>query len=354
MGRYIQVVRFCNSDVRNGKFAGPRRAAAGIVEGQAGAERGNGYGVATDSRRVTLRDVATASGVSRATAGFVLSDSPNAAISEATRQRVRQAARDLGYVPHGMARALREGSSRIVVLSVDWRLDGNYARTFIRGLDGELARHGHVLVVRHGRESDDSAQQVLEAIAPRAVLRLAENYLRAGHEFDDGGWNGGLAGNSLVQLRYLVSRGHAQIAVALPEGDQPLGPVRLRFAAEAARLLGIPAPPPLTIPGDRAAAARAVKAVLGQPAQVSAVAAFDDETALRVLAALQDLGLRAPDDLAVIGFDDTAYGALSAPALTTVHIDARDHGRRTARVILGLDCDGFTAAPAEVIVRESA
>jgi transcriptional regulator with XRE-family HTH domain len=147
--------------------------------------------VQVSAKRVTLRDVAAASGVSRATAGFVLSDSPAASISEPTRERVRRAARDLGYVPHGIARALREGSSRIVILAVGWGNDGNYARTFIRGLDAELAANDHALLVRHGQTADDSIQQVLDAVAPRAVLRLAENYLDPGHEFDDGGWDGG-------------------------------------------------------------------------------------------------------------------------------------------------------------------
>ena len=77
-------------------------------------------------KRVTLRDVAAAAGVSRATAGFVLSDAPGIAISAATRQRVRDTARDLGYVPHSIARALREGSSRIIVLSVNYGYEGNY------------------------------------------------------------------------------------------------------------------------------------------------------------------------------------------------------------------------------------
>ena len=88
---------------------------------------------------------------------------------------------------------------------------------------------------------------------------------------------------------------------------------------------------------------------------MTAFAAFDDDVALRILAAARDLGLSVPGDLAVIGFDDTDYGVLFTPTLTTVHIDAEDHGRRTARrVLLGLDGDGFTAAPAQVIVRESA
>jgi DNA-binding LacI/PurR family transcriptional regulator len=309
--------------------------------------------VVMSAKRVTLRDVAAASGVSRSTVSFVLRDSPGIAIAAATRERVRQAARDLGYVPHGIARALREGSSRIIVLSVDAGFEGNYSRSYIRGLDDELARHDHVLLVRHGYLTPETAQPVLDAIAPRAVLRLAENYLRPGHELDDGGWDGGLAGNTALQFRYLASRGHTRTALALPDSAPRLGPVRLRFATEAAATLGLAAPRCLVVSRDRAAGAEAVGSLLADE-RVTAVAAFDDETALRVLAALRDLGLAAPGDLSVIGFDDTELGALTTPALTSVHIDAEDHGRNDARAILGLDPVRRSHVPAEVIARESA
>ncbi|HSZ46591.1 MAG TPA: LacI family DNA-binding transcriptional regulator [Streptosporangiaceae bacterium] len=304
-------------------------------------------------KRVTLRDVAAAAGVSRATAGFVLSDAPGISISAATRQRVRETAQGLGYVPHSIARALREGSSRIIVLSIDSGYEGNYLRTFTQGLDEELAAHDYVLLVRHGHSAPGSQQRLIEAISPRAVLRMPD-YLASGHEFDDGGWYGGLAGNVEVQLRYLAGRGHSGIAVAIPDGDPPLGPVRLRFAREAAARIGLPAPLPLIMPRDRDSGAAAIRAFLDAAPAVTAFAAFDDDVALRILAAARDIGLSVPGELAVIGFDDTAYGALFSPTLTTVHIDAEDHGRRTARLVLGLDGDGFTAAPATVIVRESA
>jgi DNA-binding LacI/PurR family transcriptional regulator len=304
-------------------------------------------------KRVTLRDVAAAAGVSRATAGFVLSDAPGISISAATRQRVRETAQGLGYVPHSIARALREGSSRIVVLSIDSGYDGNYLRTFTRGLDEELAAHDYVLLVRHGHSAPGSQQRLIEAISPRAVLRMPD-YLAPGHELDDGGWHGGLAGNVEVQLRYLADRGHSGIAIAIPDGDPPLGPVRLRFAREAAGRIGLPPPSAITVPRDRAGGADALRVFLDAHAGVTAFAAFDDDVALSILAAARDIGLNVPRDLAVIGFDDTDYGALFTPTLTTVHIDAEDHGRRTARSILGLDGDGFIAAPARVIVRESA
>ena len=154
-------------------------------------------------KRVTLRDVAAAAGVSRATAGFVLSDAPGISISAATRQRVRETAQGLGYVPHSIARALREGSSRVIVLSIDSGDQGNYLRTFTQGLDEELAAHDYVLLVRHGHSAPGSQQRLIEAISPRAVLRMPD-YLASGHEFDDGGWHGGLAGNVEVQLQYLA------------------------------------------------------------------------------------------------------------------------------------------------------
>ena len=102
--------------------------------------------MADPSPRVTLNDVAAASGVSRATASFVLRDSPGQSISAATKDRVREAARALGYVPNGVARALREGTSRIVVLAIDPAMEGNYARSYIAGLDAELAAREHVLL----------------------------------------------------------------------------------------------------------------------------------------------------------------------------------------------------------------
>ena len=308
------------------------------------------------SGRVTLNDVAAASGVSRSTAGFVLTNDPNQTISPATQERVRRAARELGYVPHGVARALREGSSRVVVLEIDWDLEGNYSRSFIRGLEDELAAHEHALLVRHGPRTRQSTQQVLHAIAPRAVLRFAEPYRTGRHDLEDGGggWRDGLAAHVALQLGYLVDQGHRRIALALPSARTPVTEARERLAAGRARAHGIEPPVCFDIPRPREAGAAAVDRLRRDRPEVTAIAAFSDDIALRAVTALQDLGLAVPRDVAVIGFDDTEYGALVTPALTTVHIDAEAHGRLAARTALGLDEAGLTTTPARIIVRESA
>lgn len=305
------------------------------------------------SRRVTLNDVAAASGVSRATVSFVLNDDPNQTISAATRERVKGAARDLGYVPHGIARALREGSSRIVVLNIDWGLEGNYSRSYVRGLDDELAAHDHVLLVRHGHSAPQSTQQILDTIAPRAVLRFAEPYL-SGYEPDEEDWRSGFAAHAALQIGYLADRGHSHMGMALHSHDYPLTELRLRFARATTDRLGLPPLTPFVVPRLREAGTEAVRAFRAAHPEVTAVAAFDDDTALRTLTALLDLGLGVPSDMAVIGYDDTEYGALVTPALTTVRIDAEAHGRIAARVALGLDPGGITGAPGRVIERGSA
>jgi DNA-binding LacI/PurR family transcriptional regulator len=142
--------------------------------------------------------------------------------------------------------------------------------------------------------------------------------------------------------------------MALPDHDSPLLEVRLRPARQIVTTLGLASPASFVVPPPRTADTGAVKAVLAAHGTVTAVAAFDDDIALRTLTALHDLGLAAPDDLAVIGFDDTEYGALVTPALTTVHIDAEAHGRQATRTALGLGLAGLSPEPGRIIARDSA
>lgn len=291
-----------------------------------------------------MRDVAEASGVSVTTVSFVLNGTVGQRISAATKERVLGVARDLGYVPHGVAKALREGSSRIVLLGLPAGLYGGSLDGYLRGLDDELSRHGHLLLVRHNHSPSESLAPVVAAVSPRGVIDLTGLY--RSEPTTDGGWVNGLAAHSMVQLRHLAETGHTAVAVAVPDDPEwaHMSEVRLRYAREAAALLGMD--PLVTVSVD-VAAVRAVSA------RVTAIAAFDDRVALRLLPVLRELGIAVPADLAVIGFDDAGYGAFAVPPLTSVRIDAESFGRRAARLALDLDADDVFPSEAEVVVRES-
>ncbi|KQO97477.1 LacI family DNA-binding transcriptional regulator [Leifsonia sp. Leaf264] len=305
-------------------------------------------------RRATLKDVARASGVSTATVSFVLNETPGQTLPPATRERVRAAAAALGYQPHGVARALREGRSRLVLLAIGRMRGGRSLEGFIMGMGDELQTHGYGLLVYPGASNETGHDDIVRDLRPRAVIDLAKIYA-APSDVEDGGWVDGLAAHTLAQLAHLAERGHRSIAFAVPAeiGTDGLVSLRRRFAEEAGRRLGLDDVLTIVVP-DTAEDARAVVAALRRehPA-TTAVAAFDDEVALRVLASLVDLGLTAPRDLAVIGFDDSRVGATWRPALSTVRIDGRMFGRREARALLSLADEGNAGPSATVIVRET-
>lgn len=301
--------------------------------------------------RITLRDVAREAGVSPTTVSFVLNDTPRQTIPEPTRERVREAAARLGYTPHRIARALREGSSRIVLLTTGpWR-GGASLDHFISGLGDELRAHDHTLLVHYGGQDDPAFHDVLGTVAPRAVLDMTGVDL----DRDGSDWTDGLAPASTLQLTHLAERGHRSIALALPSGEGfgRMPATRRAQADRAAAGLGLEPLVTVTLGDDRAADHEVVRALRQQHPQITAIAAFDDEVALRVLGALASLDVAVPGTLAVIGFDDSRAGALWSPPLTSIHIDAATYGRRAACAALGIDPPNDPAVPT-VVQRASA
>ncbi|MFF2052545.1 LacI family DNA-binding transcriptional regulator [Leifsonia sp. NPDC058194] len=314
---------------------------------------------------VTIKEVARASGVSPATVSFVLNRTPGQVITPATQERVREAARALGYVPHGVARALREGTSRVVLLDVGARRGGPILEGFILGMSTELAAHDHSLLVQHGTH-DRALPSAIAAISPRAVVDISGPFRHVNPEAPEGGWVYGLASHALTQLAHLRDRGHTAVAFGAPVAHpglphDRLPHDRLPHLAQAAERLGLAAAGVISAGTDRDSAGtdrdstgRAVADLLQQHPEVTAIAAVDDETALALLSALPRAGLSAPRDLAVIGFGDSEYGALWTPALTTVHVEAERLGAHAARVAIGLEPLAEPTTGSRVVVRESA
>jgi DNA-binding LacI/PurR family transcriptional regulator len=306
------------------------------------------------STRATAKDVARVSGVSQTTVSFVLNGAAGH-VSQETRERVREVARALGYVPNGSAQALRKGASRIVLLNIEGIPTGSGLGSYIRGLDAELAAHQHVLLVLHGHLSSQALSDVTQAVSARSVIDMGE----AGHAdeivADATSYRDAFSAQADVPVQYLAEQGHRHIAAVLPDTPelQALAGLKERLIQQATHAAGMADCLTLILPDDLDAAEERLRAFRSEHPEVTAALAYNDDLALVTLAAMRHIGLRAPQDLAVIGFDDTPHGALFSPALTTVHIDAEALGRIAARNALGLPAADFAPEPARVIVRQS-
>lgn len=275
---------------------------------------------------VTSTDVAREAGVSRATVSYVLNDRPG--IPAETRRRVLAAADALGYVPSGAARALRKGSSDIVVLHYPGWTIGHVTGLVIRYLTPLVEDLGLALLTSQMRPD---GPQAWSAIAPRAVLGFFTPAPQVRQRIERSGCRHLItlqsapdrrtritAAPTAGQLAHLVERGHRRVGFAA-EVDPTLAWFSARRLAElvaSAQTLGLPEPGPFDVGTDPAAADAAVRHWRDQG--VGAVAAYNDDVALAICAAARRQGVDVPGELAVIGLDDTPAGACAAPALSTV------------------------------------
>jgi len=326
--------------------------------------------------RVTSADVARESGVSRTTVSYVLNDTTGTVISEETRQRVRAAADRLGYAPSAAARTLRSGRSDLVLCAVpDWPI-GPLVDALLDHLTRELAARDLSVLVHHSRGQRPLAD-LWRAVTPRAVVGFTAfsdeeeaGMRRAGIQvvatvLDEeprrpGAFAAGQTQVGRLQAQHLVAAGHRLIGYASttdPRLADFAGP-RLAGVRQECRRLGLPDPRVQPVDVSAESGRAAVRALRAGPEPVSAVAAYNDEVALAVLAGARAEGVRVPDDVAVIGVDDVPAARLAAPPLTTVSQSAALQARFLSdSVIAALEGRPAPAHPADVlqlVVRESA
>lgn len=321
-------------------------------------------------KRATSADVARAAGVSQTTVSFVLNNTPGQTIPDDTRRRVLRAAERLGYRPHGPARALAAGHSDIVLLSIPDLPTSAAITRFTMELNAALARHGLILVAHlegpHGRPladvcaaTDAAAVVGLGHFDPDTVRALrqagADIVLPSDDDFPSGtGESGWMARIGGLQAEHLISRGHRRIGYAMPDhpGLRPMAEQRLGGVIAAC-----PEPPTvLTVDLDADSTAQAV--TRWTAASVTGICAFNDETAIAVLAGMRARGLTAPADLAVIGADDIPTAALAAPPLSTIGMELPLLGGRYADTIAAVLSGqrprlAFTSVQPRVIQRSS-
>lgn len=307
----------------------------------------------TDRPRVKLAELAALAGVSLATASKVLNGRPD--VAPATRARVEGLLEEHGY----RRRAANHSSSRLLEL-VFHELDSAWSMELIRGvedvaaeaglsvvltetghkhdpgrawLDGVIGRHpvGVVLVV------SDLPQTMQATLAARSIPFVIVD--PAGDPSPDvpavgsANWSGGLAA-----VRHLIELGHKRIAAISGPEDMMCSLARIDGYRSAMNAAGLPIRDEWIRFGDFHinGGARHGAELLALHERPTAIFAGSDLQALGVLEAARSAGLRVPEDLSLVGYDDIPLANWVSPRLTTVHQPLREMGRSAARLALRL------------------
>jgi DNA-binding LacI/PurR family transcriptional regulator len=320
--------------------------------------------------RPTLDQVAARAGVGRGTVSRVVNGSPQ--VSAEARAAVQQAIAELGYVPNRAARALvtqRTDSVALVVSESEERVFGEpFFAGIVRGISSMLAetplqlwlamaqspaereRVEHHLTSQHVdgvmllslHDSDPLPSLLVERGLPtvlggRPARMLRQDDLRpdeGGVSFVDADNEGG----ARSAVEHLLARGRRTVAVIAGPQDMGVGVARLAGYHEALRAAGQHSDPALVAYGDfsEANGAAAMRTLLARRPDLDAVFAASDLMAVGAMRVLREAGRRIPDDVAVVGFEDSAIARQTDPPLTTVYQPVEAMGREMARLLVDL------------------
>ncbi|MCA7014804.1 LacI family DNA-binding transcriptional regulator [Dickeya dadantii] len=305
------------------------------------------------AKPVTLNDVAAYAGVSYQTVSRVLNQAPH--VSDRTRGKVEQAMAALHYIPNRVAQQLaRRSATTIGLATIDLSLHApsqiaaaikttaselgfNVVISMLRAADGNdvqravnelLAQRVDGVIVNVPLEQEP-AEQIHQLCAATPVLFLdtspaadLPSVIFDPHQ------------GTRLAIDHLVALGHRRIA--LLAGPQSSVSARLRYEGWQQALAAHLLTPCATAEGDWSASAGYQQAhlLLANSVRPTAIAVANDQMALGVLRAIHEYGLRVPEQISVIGFDDTRDSAYFQPPLTTIRQDFRQLGRESVNRLL--------------------
>jgi LacI family transcriptional regulator len=334
--------------------------------------------------RATSTDVAKLAGVSRATVSYVLNrkSGGNIRISESTRHKVWDAARQLNYHPVAAAQMLRTNRSNMLAVMVP-RIENPFYPHFARAVQDAAERAGYDVIIYSTQNDRDREQKFLNTIISRGIDGLVTQTYHLSTEDLETLYSVGISvvihceepthpymdnivldeARAVEELvTYLIEQGHRRIAtIAGPEGTWT-GRVRRAGYEAALRKHDIPVCDELIVVSRyrRGSGASAMDHLLAMDNPPTAVFAGNDFLAIGALLHAVDAGLHVPDDIAIAGFDDIPDATLVRPQLTTVRKDVETLGAVAVQLLLErLDAEETLPArrhvlPYELLIRDSA
>lgn len=310
-----------------------------------------------------MDDVAAHAGVSRALVSLVMRDSPR--VSDHSRKKVLASANELGYRPNVWARNLASGQTNTIGVMLN-DLHNPYFTELAEGVAAAAAEAGMELLITSGwqRESGEHAAidtllnmrtdgivlgaarfsgEVFEEVAQQTPTVAVAHFDEP--DAMDTVCNDEAHGSELV-VEHLTDLGHTRIA-HIDAGNAPGAPERRRGFMNSMSERGLA---PIVFDGDfnEHAGFSAAEQLMKLKEPPTAIFAANDLSATGVLAHLRSIGARVPEDVSIVGYDDTLLAGLGALSLTTVHQPRQLFGRRATELLIER-IEGRTAAKHELI-----
>jgi len=304
------------------------------------------------TKTTSLKKLAEHLGVHPATVSVVLNEVPGRSISQATRDRIKAAAKEFNYQPSLLARSLRNRRTLSIGILVP-DLGEAYHNQIVSGIGDHLMDSGYFYFTAHHRRKRHMVDEYTQMLLGRGVEGLIAIDTRldhpfpvpavavAGHRSVEGVTNVILDHRlaAVLILEHLQSLGHHRIVFVRGQRFSADAEERWRYLLEVARERDIPVEPELVVqltsdthsPG---LGYPVVQQLLARKAQFTAVVAFNDMSAIGIIRALQDFNIHVPRDVSVIGFDDVEAAAYTVPRLTTVRQPLSEMGRIAAQCVL--------------------
>lgn len=325
---------------------------------------------------VSLKQLAAHLGLNPATVSVVLNDVPGRTIPQATRDRIKAAAREMNYQPNLLARSLRNRRTLTIGILVPELGDG-YHTQVMSGIGDQLISAGYFYFTAHHRHRKNLIEEYTRLLIGRGAQGIiaVDTHMEhsvsvpvvavAGHRRVKGITNVVLDHMRAAELslNHLYSLGHRDIAIMRGQPFSSDSEDRWNALVSVAGKLGINIDPDLVVELDRDISSPelgypVVQQLLATGKPFTALVAFNDISAIGSIRALQDANLRVPGDVSVIGFDDISAAAYTLPRLTTINQPLAEIGRVATQSLLNrihntaIPGDEITVEP-KLVVRES-
>ena len=324
---------------------------------------------------VTLEQVARKAGVSPSTVSRILNGT--ASVTEAKRKAVEAAIAELGFRPNPVARGLAGGRTFSIGV-VTQTISSPFYGEALFGIEQTLERVGYVPLFVSGNWQEDDERKAIATLLSRRVDgvvvlagRLSDEELRGfSREVPMVVMGRKLQGPQLFSFsfdnrsgarlatQHLIDMGHRRSAFMAGDLVHDDAVERLEGYRDALQAAGLAEDPQLIVQGDftEPGGMQATARLLQREAPFSALFASNDQMAIGAILSLHRAGLRVPDDVSVIGFDDVVAARYMLPPISTIHMSVYDMGRLAAEAMLTLlqgETPAVVAPAAELVVRES-